>query len=193
MMAKADGSTGDFEQLVRLHTASMLALARSIVGMAIADEVVQEAWLKAYQALSRFEGRASIRTWLMTITANEAKSRLRKESRQIPLDAGHDDDAAFGQRLNAQGGWTVPPRPWHDDRPEALLTHEEMRDCIEQTLDQLPQMQQAAFLLKEIEGNSYDEICKILGLGASNARVLIHRARTALVARIDHFQETGEC
>ena len=183
-----------FNKLVEAYYGIMLALARSIVGEAIADEVVQEAWVSVYRALPKFEGRSSLKTWILRITANEAKTRLRKESRSISLDQFDDggDNPLFG-RFQDDGHWQKPPSSWHEDGPESLLINTEMGDCIEFTLNHLPSMQQAVFELKDLGDNSFEEICNILDITSSNARVLLHRARVSLFGKIEHFQETGEC
>ncbi len=183
-----------FNRLVKAYYGAMLALARSIVGEAIADEVVQEAWVSIYKALPKFEGRSSLKTWILRITANEAKTRLRKESRSVSLDQFEDrGESLLSGRFKDDGHWHVGPHTWHEDGPESLLINGEMRDCIEHTLHQLPSMQQAVFELKDLSGNSFDEICNILDISSSNARVLLHRARISLFGKIEHFQETGQC
>jgi len=188
------GDKASFNRMVEAYYGPMLGLARSIVGMAIADEVVQEAWLSMYKALPSFEGRSSLKTWILRITANEAKSRLRRESRHVSLDAitGGETDMMPG-RFQDNGHWSVPPSAWHDEGPDALLTNLEMGDCIQYSLNRLPELQQAVFTLKELEGYSFEELCNILEISASNARVLLHRARICLYSKIEHFQESGEC
>ncbi len=182
-----------FNRLVETYYGSMLALSRTIVGEAFADEVVQEAWVSVYRALPRFEGRSSLKTWILRITANEARTRLRKESRTVSLEQFSDGDGVLGGRFDNRGGWKQPPAAWHEEDPEALLINREMGECIEQTLHQLPEMQQAVFVLKDLEGSSFDDICNILDVSSSNARVLLHRARVRLFGQIEHFQETGQC
>ncbi|RDE24481.1 RNA polymerase sigma factor [Motiliproteus coralliicola] len=188
------GDKQSLNRLVEAYYGPMRALARSIVGDSIADEVVQEAWFSVYKALPKFEGRSSLKTWILRITANEAKTRLRRESRQVSLEAisGGETDLLPG-RFQDDGHWAVPPSSWHDESPDALLTNQEMGDCIEWTLGRLPENQQAVFKLKELEDHSFDEICNILEISASNARVLLHRARVSLYGKIEHFQESGEC
>ncbi|MFT6914431.1 MAG: RNA polymerase sigma-70 factor (ECF subfamily) [Motiliproteus sp.] len=188
------GDKASFKRIVEAYYGPMLGLARSIVGMAVADEVVQEAWLSVYKALPMFEGRSSLKTWILRITANEAKSRLRRESRYVSLEAisGGETELLPG-RFQDNGHWSVPPGGWHDEGPDALLTNSEMGDCIESTLSGLPEQQQAVFRLKELEDYSFADLCNILDIGASNARVLLHRARISLYAKIEHFQESGEC
>lgn len=183
-----------FQRLVERYTGAILGLARSLVGDAIADEVVQEAWMSAHKALPRFEGRSSLKTWLLRITANEARSRLRRESRMVSLEAlSPGGEGVLEGRFNASGEWQIPPSQWQDDGPEALLTRSEMGDCIEVTLEALPEAQQAVFVLRDLEHQSFEEICNILDISASNARVLLHRSRTRLFSAIEHFQDTGEC
>ncbi len=188
------GDKQSFIRIVEAYSGPMLGLARSIVGESIADEVVQEAWISAHRALSRFEGRSSLKTWVLRITANEAKSRLRRESRMVSLEAlsGGETDILPG-RFQSNGHWSAPPSSWHDESPDALLTNQEMGECIDFTLSRLPELQRAVFNLKELERYSFDEVCNILEISASNARVLLHRARASLYSKIEHFQESGEC
>nr|WP_242521775.1 RNA polymerase sigma factor [Motiliproteus sp. SC1-56] len=183
-----------FNRLVAAYYAPMRSLASTIVGESIADEVVQEAWISVYRALSGFEGRSSLKTWILRITANEAKTRLRREKRYTSLEQLQGDSGTLlADRFADDGHWQRPPVQWHADAPDALLTNAEMGRCIEQTLHQLPPLQQAVFTLKDLEGSGFDEICNILEISASNARVLLHRARVRLFGKIEHFQETGEC
>ena len=172
----------------------MLAVARAIIGESLADEVVQEAWVSIYRSLAKFEGRSSLKTWILTITANEAKSRLRKENRMVSLDSMVEDSGGvMPDRFGENGRWSRPPVSWHEDTPEALLDNQQLMECIDKIMGQLPEQQRVALSLKEMKGISLDEICNILGISSSNVRVLLHRARHRLFERIDHFQETGQC
>ncbi|WP_198939366.1 RNA polymerase sigma factor [Motiliproteus sp. MSK22-1] len=194
MPGLAERDEKSFNRLVQTYYGSMLGLARTIVGEAIADEVVQEAWVSIYRALPKFEGRSSLKTWILRITANEAKTRLRKESRTISLEQfDNGGEGILANRFNNQGAWQAPPGAWHEESPETLLINTEMGDCIEHTLHHLPDLQQAVFALKDLDGNSFEAICNILDISSSNARVLLHRARVSLFGKIEHFQETGEC
>ena len=172
----------------------MMAVARAIIGESLADEVVQEAWVSIYRSLGKFEGRSSLKTWILTITANEAKSRLRKENRMVSLDSMLEDSGGvMPDRFGEDGHWSRPPVSWHEDTPEALLDNQQLLECIDKIMGQLPEQQRAALSLKEMKGISLDEICNILGISSSNVRVLLHRARHRLFEHIDHFQETGKC
>lgn len=182
-----------FSNLVTRYHHTLLTVARSIIGPALADEVVQESWVSAYQSLPRFEGRSSIKTWLFTIVSNHAKSRLRKESRSISLDALEEMDPGFSDRFRPDGHWREAPSQWHTESPESLLEEKQLQHCIDRTLAQLPPMQRAVFTLRDMEQVSLADICNNLGLSDSNVRVLLHRARLRLMQVIDRYQETGQC
>jgi len=183
-----DGDAAAFEFVVNQYHSTMLSVARAIIGDAFADEVVQEAWVSAIKALPRFEGRASLKTWLLQITSNGAKTRLRRESRQLSLDDGWqaEPDSKFDHR----GHRIDDVLPWNIDTPEALLENEQLRSVIETAYQKLPPQQRAVLTMYDMGGMEMTEICNILDLSASNARVLLHRARTTLHHSIEKYQES---
>lgn len=188
------GDQQAFRTLVATYQGAMRAVAIAILGSAHADEVVQDAWLAAVRNLDGFQGRSSLKTWLLTITANTAKSRLRKARRDVSLDElpaphGSIDDSRFA----ADGHWSPAPLAWHEDSPEALLAEDELRQCLEKTLLSLSELQRSVLLLRERQGLELEEICNLLEVSLSNARVLLHRARLKVFATVEHFEETGEC
>lgn len=194
LIAAAPNDDNAFRQLVSKYYNDMMVVARAIIGDSLADEVVQEAWLSIYKSMDKFENRSSFKTWAITITANEAKGRLRKEARTISLDSiSENADPSMLERFDDAGHWSKPPTSWHEDSPDSLLTNQELMDCIQKTMGNLNEQQRAALSLKDLEGFSLDDICNILGVSTSNVRVLIHRARQRLFQHIDHFQETGQC
>src|SRR3954462_13727135 len=80
------GDEAAFEALVARHYATMLAVAQSYVkGRAVAEEVVQDAWLGVIKGLDRFEGRSSLKTWILSILVNQAKTRSVREARSVPF------------------------------------------------------------------------------------------------------------
>lgn len=184
-----------FAEIVDQYNAQMTIVAKAIIGPSIADEVVQEAWVSIYKALPKFEGRSSLKTWIFTIVSNEAKTRLRKESRMVSLDKQEEENPNFlsDDNFKPDGHWANRPNKWAHDSPDALLQEDQLRKCITHTLTILPDKQRAVFLLRDIEQHSLKEICNILSLSDSNVRVLIHRARVKLMQVIDHYEETGEC
>lgn len=183
--------TGDataFEYVVGQYHSTMLSVARAIIGEAFADEVVQEAWISVIKALPRFEGRSSLKSWLLQITSNGAKTRLRRESRQLSLDDGWQAEPDY--KFDHRGHRVVDVLRWDIDTPEALLQNEQLRQVIENSYRKLPPHQRAVLTMSDMEGMEMTEICNILDISASNARVLLHRARTALHHSIEKYQES---
>jgi len=179
-----------YQQLVSAYHGLMIHLAKAIVGDAIADEVAQESWVSIIKALPKFERRSSLKTWILRIVSNTAKSRLRHESRTVNLeDFGDDTPIVDGDRFRPGGHWTNPTAVWHADTPDALLSSSELQDCINQALDALPPMQRAAVTLRDMQGLDMESVCKILEVTESNGRVLLHRARSAIQLSIDEYEK----
>jgi len=186
------GDESVFSQVFTKYYGSMQAVAYSIAGSVIAEEVVQEAWFSALRALPKFEGRSSLKSWLIRIVANEAKTRRRKENRSVSLEA-IQDTWSTDPRFTENSHWKDPSSQWHGDTPEELLAADELKSCIEKQLIKLPENQLAALRLRDAGGLSMDDLCNILDVSSSNVRVLLHRARDKMLQVIDHFQKTGEC
>lgn len=188
------GEQQAYKELVSTYQGPMRAVAFAIVGGRHADEVVQDAWLSVVRNLSGFQGRSSLKTWLLTITANAAKGRYKQNRREVLLDDLPSPHGTLGdERFAADGHWLLAPFAWHQDTPEALLTESELRDCLEHTLLNLSQLQGSVLTLRERQGLELEEICNLLDLSLSNVRVLLHRARLKVFASVEHFEETGEC
>jgi len=177
-----------FEVAVALYHPRMVTVAKAIIGEAFAEEIVQDAWLSAIRALSEFAGRSSLQTWLIQITANAAKTRLRREKRQVSLDENWQQTETE-DRFDHSGHWREKISQWDLDTPEAILANSELSDIISQAFEQLPPQQQAVLHLFDLEGESMTDICNILDISASNARVLLHRARSAVQQKITQYQE----
>ena len=189
-----NGEQQAFRELVTTYQGAMRAVAYAIVGNRHADEIVQDAWLSVVRNLSGFEGRSSLKTWLLTITANAAKNRYKQNRREVLLDDLPSPHGTIGDdRFSSDGHWLLAPLAWHQDSPEALLTEDELRECLERTLISLPQLQSSVLVLRERQGLELEEICNLLQLSLSNVRVLVHRARLKVFATVEHFEETGEC
>ena len=184
-----------YRYAVKRFHGSMLSLARSITDDRIADEIVQEAWVSIIRSLPKFEGRSALKTWILRIVANEAKTRFRREKRSVSIEDYFEPSAELANRFNSRGQWIAgrEPADWGADSPEDLLSTSELKDCIERTLARLPEAQATTLRLREQEGSSFDEICNILEVSESNVRVLLHRARTHVFAVVEHFTQTGEC
>ncbi|WP_191487089.1 RNA polymerase sigma factor [Pseudomonas sp. FEN] len=188
------GEQKAYKELVSTYQSAMRAVAYAIVGSRQADEAVQDAWLAVVRNLAGFQGRSSLKTWLLTITANAAKNRYKQNRREVLLDDLPSPHGTIGdERFAADGHWALAPHAWHEDSPEALLSEDELRQCLEHTLLSLSELQSSVLLLRERQGLELEDICNLLGLSLSNVRVLLHRARLKVFATVEHFEETGEC
>lgn len=184
-----DGDESAYTQLVTAYHGLMIHLARAIVGEAIADEVAQESWVSVMRALPKFEQRSSLKTWILRIVSNTAKTRLRHESRTSSLDEMLDDQPIVDPaRFRPNSHWANPPAMWHGDTPEELLASKELQECINTALMSLPPLQRAALSLRDMQGMDMETICKILEVSESNGRVLLHRARSRIQQAIEGQQ-----
>ncbi|MEE1867257.1 RNA polymerase sigma factor [Pseudomonas auratipiscis] len=183
-----------FKELVTTYQGAMRAVAYAILGSRQADEAVQDAWLAVVRGLPGFQRRSSLKTWLLTITANAAKNRYKQNRREVLLDDLPSPHGTIGDaRFASDGHWLAAPSSWHEDSPEALLSQDELRECLEHTLLSLSQLQSSVLILRERQGLELEEICNLLGISLSNVRVLLHRARLKVFATLEHFEETGQC
>ena len=176
-------------ELVDTLTPSMRRVARMFVSSdAVADEVVQEAWVGVLKGLGGYEGRASLRTWIFRILVNIAKGRGQREARSVPfatlagddLDAPVFDDAAFDH----SGGWSSLPFDWRG-MPDERVTGRETLAVIGRAIASLPPMQAEVIRLRDVLGWSSDEVRNALDLTDTNQRVLLHRARAKVRAAVE--------
>jgi len=187
------GDERAFTTLVELHGASMLRLARVYVrDRAVAEEVVQEAWLGVLRGIERFEGRSSLRTWLHRIVANLARTRAVREARSVPFSALVEGEGPSvpperfrGPDDRWAGHWATPPQPW--GRPDQELLSAETHARLVAAIDALPAAQRRVIVLRDVEGWSAPEVCNVLELSETNQRVLLHRARTKLRQALDDY------
>lgn len=187
-----------FMAVVKAWHPSLYSVAVAIVGHSIADEVVQEAWVSVIKALPKFEGRSALKTWVTRIVANEAKNRYRKESRSVSLESVDENWATDSRlvsdpRFDSSGHWNQRNPAWDMGSPDELLSAQELQDCVDKHLARLPEQQKYIMELRDAGGMDMEEICNILEVSSSNARVLLHRARDRIQQVVAKFQRTGEC
>lgn len=185
------GDSAAFKELIARHYNALFRVAVAIAGTDNADGIIQDAWISIIKALPKFEKRSTLKTWMTRIVANEAKNRLRKQSRQVLIDDLGDDN--FLDRFNDKGHWQNPPVAWDYSTPDRILEEEQLRKCIEATVKRLPEKQQAVFSLRFLENYNLEDICNILDINYSNVRVILHRGKNQLFETIQRFQVTGEC
>lgn len=186
------GDQSSYRQIVKQYYPAMHAFARAIIGESLADEVVQESWVSVIQALPQFERRSSLKTWILRIVSNNAKNRLRREKRLVSIeDLSPQEDTEAGDWFDTRGHWRASQvlEAWHHQKPEDIISSDQLRDKLVAALAGLPPQQQAAVVLRDMEGLEFEEICKILEVSESNVRVLLHRGRTRLRSVIDTFNK----
>jgi RNA polymerase sigma-70 factor (ECF subfamily) len=198
--------TGDadaFAEIVRAWSPMMLHVARMYVSTdASAQEVVQEAWLAMIQGLDKFEGRSSLRTWMLAILSNIGRSRGVREARTVPLSSlGPDEDdgpAVDPDRFRRPDdrwphNWTPlgKPRPWPRS-PEEEIMAAESRTQLENRLAELPERQRTVVTLRDVHSLSAEEVSSLLGVSAGNQRVLLHRGRSRLRGLLELHYASGE-
>jgi RNA polymerase sigma-70 factor (ECF subfamily) len=189
------GDEAAFARIVREWHPSLLRVAQIFVpSRAIAEDVVQETWLRVLGALDRFEGRSSLKTWVFRILVNTAKTRAQREGRVLPFSAlnnpGRIPEAAVDpDRFRPEdderypGHWSAPPR----ELPEERLLAAETRALIAAAIDALPPTQAAVIRLRDVDGWSSEEVRNALDITEVNQRVLLHRARAKVRQALEDY------
>lgn len=179
-MPTAPPSTESPEQWVDRYGDQLYryALAR-IRDPHLAEDLVQETLLAALQARGGFEGRASVKTWLVAILKNKIVDHLRKVFREQPVSGEEDAEAALDALFNARGHWKADPGDWRLD-PGAVLEQKQFMQILDACLAKMPERLAHAFMLREMDGLSPKEICKVMNISPSNSWVILYRARMRL-------------
>lgn len=177
-----------FEELVDRYNASLLRVAQGYVSSrSAAEEAVQDTWIGVLRGLPSFEGRSSLRTWIFRILVNQAITRGVRESRSVPFSSLGDDEAAVDpERFLPGGAWASPPQPL-DGIPEDVLLGAEARARVLEAIGELPPVQRQVITLRDVEGWSSAEVREALDLSEANQRVLLHRARSKVRARLEDY------
>lgn len=188
------GDEDAFRTLVRRHHGALVRLAATMLeSREVAEEVVQETWLAVIRGIDGFEGRSSLRTWIFRILMNQARRRRGRERRaaQVPLQADPDDgspvvDAArfVPDDRRWAGHWSEPPAPWTDLPPERFSSKETVAVAAS-AINELPLRQREVVALRDIDGLTGQEVCRLLGLSEGNQRVLLHRGRSTVRSRLE--------
>jgi len=167
------GDTQLYHELIRPHERSVYMMALSFMkNEADAEDVAQEAFIKAFRNLSTFRGDAKFSTWLISITLNEARSRLRRQSivRMQSLDEPPDEEGTVSPALL---------RDWREI-PSETVEREEVRTLIQRAVETLPEIYRQVFLLRDVEELDVNETAQALSISISNVKVRLHRARMML-------------
>jgi RNA polymerase sigma-70 factor (ECF subfamily) len=194
------GDEAAFMMLVEQHQGPMLRIARMYVSsQAVAEEVVQDAWLGILKGLARFEGRSSLRTWMYRILANIAKTRGQREGRSLPFSSLVEDEAApaVADSWFLPAGdqwpdhWSSVPNDWRGIPEDRLLAAETLR-VIGKAIEDLPATQAEVIRLRDVLGWSSEDVRNALDVSETNQRVLLHRARSRVRRAVDEYlEQTG--
>ena len=158
-----------YEILMRRHNQRLFRVARAILrNDAEAEDVMQDAYVRAYQHLEEFEGRAKFSTWLTRIAVHEALARSRRHARFSPLDE------------SGAGRNNVEPIVLPDRDPEQKVADSELNHLLETAILGLPKEYRTVFVMREVEEMSTAETAECLDLTQENIKVRLHRARALL-------------
>lgn len=143
-----------------------------------ADDIKQETFLRAYQAIKTFRSESSLQTWLLKICGNLCRDRIKSwDRRKVVYDSTLRDE-----QLGASG---------EGEDPYAVVSRNEMTDTIFRVLRGMPEAQRAIIVLHEIEDLNYDEIAAILGCSRTSVKLRLFRARRALKERVTSLMKSG--
>ena len=172
------GETALFEVIMRRYNQRLYRVTRSILrDDSEAEDVTQDAYVRAYMHLGQFDGRAKFSTWLTKIAVNEALARLRKRRLLIKIKP------ASG---STEGRMSLESKA---PSPEQEVLTETMRVALEAAVDSLPETYRSVFMLREVEGMSTAETAECLELSEEAVKVRLHRARALLRKNI--YAQTG--
>jgi RNA polymerase sigma-70 factor, ECF subfamily len=178
--ASKNGDVAAFGQLISKYDRKLLRIAQSVThNREDAQDVVQEAFLKAFQNLGQFREESQFSTWLIRITLNQSLMKLRKQraGREVPLDEEFQADE------------DVVPREVQDwaPNPEQLYWASELRDILINALNELRPIVRTVFVLRDIEGLSTDQTAEVLDLSQAAVKARLWRARLQLRESLNKY------
>jgi RNA polymerase sigma-70 factor (ECF subfamily) len=184
LLAQAQaGDLSAFEALVEKHRDKVYGVAlRMTRSEADAAEITQETFLSAFQHLPEFRGEAAFGSWVHRIAANHALMRLRHQN---VVQAAEEE--LTGPEFNERGSWVEYPSNDWSRRADEKALDAELGTAIQRATDRLPNRYREVFVLKDVEGLSYEQISEITGDSIPAIKSRLHRARLELREAIDHF------
>jgi RNA polymerase sigma-70 factor (ECF subfamily) len=166
-----------FHELIRPYERQLYLTAFSLLkNDAEAEDTVQEAVLKAYRGLASFRGDAKFSTWIITITLNESRQRLRRDKR-APTDS-------LDEQMEEEGDYTPAILTDWREVPLEALERGEIRALLQDAIDALPEKYREIFVLRDMEELDVSEAAQVLGISISLVKVRLHRARMMLQKKL---------
>lgn len=185
------GDSRAFDRLVRRYHPTLVGVASTVIGSrAQAEEVVQDTWIAVLNGIGNFEGRSSLSTWLFSIVMNRARTRVVREGRMVALPAVLDgsqpgERAVPASDFRSDGHWAETPLLWDELDPERIIGGRQLWQHVLAVLETLPAGQKTVLVMRDMEGQSAEDACELLGISAENQRVMLHRARGRVRKAID--------
>jgi RNA polymerase sigma-70 factor (ECF subfamily) len=174
------GEAAAFGEIMRRNNRHLFRAARGVLrDDAEAEDVVQEAYVRAFRGLAGFRGDASLSTWLTRIALNEALGRLRRRRATVDLEAIEVAQAGGGARI------LMFPTAQAGGDPEGAAARREIRQLLEGAIDELPEAFRLVLVARDVDGMSVEETAQILGVRPETVRTRLHRARRLLRAALD--------
>jgi RNA polymerase sigma-70 factor (ECF subfamily) len=192
------GDETAFMMLVERYQPAMLRIARMYVSTrAVAEDVVQDAWVGVLKGLDRFEGRSSLRTWIFRILVNTAKTRGQREARSVPFSSVWAADPEVEPSVEPDrflslghpgppGRWAEPPAGWASTPEERLLSKETLAE-VSRAIDALPPNQREVITMRDVLGWTSADVRNALDISETNQRVLLHRARAKVRRALEGY------
>ena len=182
--AKA-GDVSAFEQLVKRYDRNVFRIAQHIThSREDAEDVVQEAFLKAYSNLGQFQGQSKFYTWLVRIAVNEALMKLRRRRPERFVSLDEDVKTEEDSLPREVADWSP--------NPEQLYNQSELRDILSRTIQGLPPTFRTVFVLRDVEGLSTEETAEALDLSVPAVKSRLLRARLQLRERLNRYFQRRE-
>jgi RNA polymerase sigma-70 factor, ECF subfamily len=192
------GDETAFMMLVERYQPAMLRIALMYVSTrAVAEDVVQDAWVGVLKGLDRFEGRSSLRTWIFRILVNTAKTRGQREARSVPFSSVWAADPEVEPSVDTDrfqslghpgspGRWAEPPVGWASTPEERLLSKETLAQ-VSRAIDALPPNQREVITMRDVLGWTSADVRNALDISETNQRVLLHRARAKVRRALEGY------
>ncbi len=178
--AARKGDIAAFEELVRRYDRNVFRIAQHITqNREDAEDVVQDAFLKAYQNLGQFQGQSKFYTWLVRIAVNEALMRLRRRRPERMVSLDEDVKTEEDSMPREIADWTP--------NPEQQYNQAELKDILTRTIQGLPASFRTVFVLRDVEGLSTEETADALGLSIPAVKSRLLRARLQLRERLNKY------
>ena len=180
VQAAKKGDLEAFSDLVKRYDRNIFRIAQHIThNEDDAQDVVQEAFLKAYQNLNQFQGNSKFYTWLVRIAVNEALMKLRRRRTDRTVSIDEDVETEEGSMPREVADWSP--------NPEQLYGQSELSDILKKTIQGLPPSFRTVFVLRDVEGLSTEETAEMLGLSIPAVKSRLLRARLQLRDRLAKY------